>query len=174
MAPTSAPLLVACLLLALGGGPKIVQPTYAVGALRSVGVRVPTVAVRVMGAVEAVLGIVTAVAGGRALAALVALSYLGFAGFVVAALRTGGAVSSCGCVGRADTPPTRTHVAVTVLLAAAAVAAAVRGAPGLADLSWSARSVTTLAFAALSTWLAWLALAVLPRLSALRLGTREA
>ena len=174
MVPTSAPLLVACLLLALAGAPKIARPGYAVGALRSVRVRVPAAAVRALGAVETALGVVTAVTGGRALAAVVAMSYLGFAGFLVVALRTGGAVSSCGCVGRPDTPPTRTHVAVTVLLAAAATAAAVHGAPGLTDISWSARTAVTLAFAALSTWLAWLALAVLPRLSALRLTAREA
>ena len=53
--------------------------------------------------------------------ALVAFAYAGFAVFVLVALRRGWALTSCGCFGRPDTPPTLTHV---VLNAGAAVSAA--------------------------------------------------
>ncbi len=53
--------------------------------------------------------------------ALVAAAYAGFAVFVLVALRRGWALSSCGCFGRPDTPPTPAHA---VLNAGAAVSAA--------------------------------------------------
>jgi hypothetical protein len=173
MAPTTAPLLVACVLLALGGAPKIVRGTPAVGALRTIGLRVRPAAVRVFGAAEAVLGLACAAVGTRPLAALVALSYLGFTGFLVAALRAGGAVSSCGCVGREDTPPTRSHVAVTATLAATAIAAVANRSDGLAGVSWSLTAVVALVFAVMAAVFCWLALTALPRLATLRLSTRE-
>jgi hypothetical protein len=53
-------------------------------------------------------------------AGLVALSYLGFAAFVGLALRRGSPVSSCGCFGRADSPPTVSHAALNLAAAATA------------------------------------------------------
>src|SRR3954463_10281873 len=107
MGAWTAPLLIASALLAVAGAPKILDPTNTVGAMRSIGVRVPPITVRLFGAVETVLGIATFVTGARPLAELVALSYAAFSGFLVVALRKGGAVASCGCARRADTPPTR-------------------------------------------------------------------
>src|SRR4051812_11127754 len=100
MGASTAPLLVASLLLVLAGAPKALDPTLTVGALRSVGLRVPPAAVRLLGAGETLLGLATLLTAARPLAALVALSYAGFSCFLVVALRSGGAVSSCGCVGR--------------------------------------------------------------------------
>src|SRR3954451_13025448 len=165
MGASTAPLLVASLLLVLAGAPKALDPTLTVGALRSVGLRVPPAAVRLLGAGETLLGLATLLTAARPLAALVALSYAGFSCFLVVALRSGGAVSSCGCVGRPETPPTRSPLVVTVSLAVAATAAAASGADGLTSLSWSAEAVTTLTFAALATWLVWLVFTALPRLS---------
>jgi len=164
MGAWTAPLLVASALLALAGAPKVLDPTNTVGALRSVGLRVPAMSVRLFGAVETALGLATLVTGARAFAALVALSYAGFSAFLVVALRTGGAVSSCGCVGRADTPPTRSHLAVTSMLAVTSLLAAVSGADGLTTMSWSATTVAGLAFAALGGWLVWLVFTALPHL----------
>lgn len=167
----TGPVVVAAGLLAAAGAPKIARPVPAVGALRSVGVRVPRVAVRVFGAAETVLGLVVLLAGGRVATALVAASYAGFTGFVAVALRRGGAVSSCGCVGRADTPPTVTHLAVTGGLAVLTAAGAATGAPaGIpASLSHSpGPTVAVLVLAAVAGWFAWLALAELPRLSVAR------
>ena len=63
--------------------------------------------------------------GGPVFAALVAVSYLAFAGFVVVALRSGAPISSCGCFGKVDTPPSLVHVVIDLVLAA--VAAVGRG-----------------------------------------------
>jgi hypothetical protein len=164
MGAWTAPLLVASTLLVLAGAPKAARPTNTVGALRSVGLRLPSTAVRVFGAAEAVLGIATMVSGGRLLAAPVALSYSGFSAFLVVALRRGGAVSSCGCVGRGDTPPTRAHLAVTAALALTSAVAAVAGADGLSTIGWSATALTAIGLAALGCWLVWLVFTALPRL----------
>jgi hypothetical protein len=164
MGAWTAPLLVATILLVLAGAPKAVRPINTVGALRSVGLRVPSTAVRVFGAAEAVLGIATVMTGGRALAGLVALSYAGFSAFLLLALRRGGAVSSCGCLGRADTPPTRSHLAVTAALATGSAAAAVAGGNGLSTIEWSVAAVTATGFAVLGSWLGWLVFTALPHL----------
>ena len=66
-------------------------------------------------------------------AGVVALSYLGFAGFVVLALRRGSPVSSCGCFGsgdKMDSPPTVSHVVLNLAAAATAAWAALHAHPG--------------------------------------------
>jgi hypothetical protein len=163
MAPATAPLLVGCLLLIVAGIGKLRQPDLTVGALRSVGVRAPAAAVRAGGAGEIALGVSAAVTGAGALAALVALTYAGFAVFILLALRRGGALSSCGCLGRPDTPPTRLHVVVTAAIAIGAGAAAIDGG-GLDGWDGSASDPVVLGYAALAAWLAWAVLALLPHL----------
>jgi hypothetical protein len=165
----AAPTLAAAALLVAAGGPKVLRPLDTWRALRSVGLPVPPLAVRIGGALEVVVGALAIVQGGRIADALVAASYLGFTGFVIVALRKGGVVASCGCVGRPDTPPTVAHVVVTALFAAAAGIAAGGGPSGM--LSWhstsTATAVSVVGFAVLIAWLAWLALAELPRLRAI-------
>jgi len=78
-------------------------------------------------AVELVLGVAALVIGGAVTWALVAASYLAFAVFVGAALRSGKPVGSCGCFGREDTPPHIVHVVLDLALAGAAVGAAATG-----------------------------------------------
>jgi hypothetical protein len=165
MGAWTAPLLVASALLMTAGAPKVISPVNTVGALRSVDLRVSPVSVRVFGAAESLLGLATLVSGASALAALVALSYAAFSVFLVVALRSGGAVSSCGCVGRADTPPTRSHLAVTLSLTLTSALAAALGADGLSTIGWSVTTVTTLGFVALASWLVWLVFTALPHLS---------
>jgi hypothetical protein len=165
------PTLAAAALLAVAGAPKVIRPHDARRALRSVGVRVPANVVRLGGLAEVALGAVAIVAGGRIVEALVAASYLAFTGFVIVALRKGGVVASCGCVGRPDTPPTLAHVVVTSLFAVAAGIAAVAGPTGVATWASTSTSGVTqagiLGAAVLVTWLAWLSLAELPRLRAI-------
>jgi hypothetical protein len=162
MEAATAPLLVASLLLIVAGLPKLRTPAPTTGALRSIGVHVPDTVVRVGGAAEAALGAVTAVTGNRIAAAVVAASYVGFSAFLIVALTRGGMVASCGCLGRPDTPPTRSHVLVTVALAVGAAAATAFGATGLADLGLSAHSATILGLTAVTGWLAWTVFALLP------------
>jgi hypothetical protein len=164
-----APTLAAAALLVVAGAPKVLRPHDTWRALRSVGLPVPAVGIRLGGVTEVAVGVIAILQGGRIVDALVAASYLGFSLFVVVALRKGGVLASCGCVGRPDTPPTVAHVAVTSLFAAAAGVAAVGGPSGV--LMWApastATDITVIGLATLLTWLAWLALAELPRLRAI-------
>ena len=172
MAPAFAPVLAAAALLIVAGVGKVRRPSYTSGALRSVGFRVRTGSVRALGVAELAIGLAVLTVGGRVPTALLGLGYLGFTGFVVLALRRGGAVSSCGCLGRPDTPPTRTHASVTAALGVAALAQAVHGGVDVRQLSGSGADMTLLAFAGLTTWLCWLAFAVLPHARLPRLEER--
>jgi hypothetical protein len=91
-------------------------------------------AVRAGGAVEAAIGVAALLAGGPVLCALVAASYLAFTGFVVVALRTGAPISSCGCFGKVDTPPSTVHVVLDLAFAGVAVAAVFTGGVALPDV----------------------------------------
>lgn len=113
----------ACLLLLAGGAAKVVEPVRTVGALAALGRPVSPTVVRSGAAVEALLGAGGLVVGGPLVATAVALSYVAFAAFVVAALRSGSPVGSCGCLGAADTPPSLGHVLSNVALAGGAAAA---------------------------------------------------
>ncbi len=89
---------------------------------------------RIGGAIEVVIGVAALLVGGPVLCALVAASYVAFTGFVVVALRTGAPISSCGCFGKADTPPSIVHVVLDLLFAGVATAAAVTGDVALPDV----------------------------------------
>jgi hypothetical protein len=80
-----------------------------------------------------VLAAVACMAPGPIPAALVALSYSSFAVFVGVALWKGWPIASCGCFGRPDTAPTRTHGALNVAAVVTAVGWAIGGPPRLAE-----------------------------------------
>jgi Methylamine utilisation protein MauE len=132
----------AALLLLAAGAAKVADPSRTAGALAAVAGAIrgrPTpvapAAVRAGALAEAALGAATLVVGGRALSALVGLSYAGFAAFVAAARRTGAPVGTCGCFGRPDTPPRPLHVAVDAVFAGAGVTGAVAGLDPLLSAS---------------------------------------
>ena len=80
---------------------------------------------RVGGAVEVVIGVAALLVGGPCCSRRWwRARYLAFAGFVVVALRTGAPISSCGCFGKVDTPPSVVHVVLDLAFAGVAVAAA--------------------------------------------------
>jgi hypothetical protein len=132
--------------------------------------------VRVGAAVEVAIAAGALVDGSRPFAALVAASYLGFAAFVLAALRRGVPLSSCGCFGVADTPPSGVHLALN--LAATAVAGVVAlgwaAAGGLAEITAMDGSLllraTFVTLTAAATWFAYVALTLLPRLRTAEAG----
>jgi hypothetical protein len=135
----AGPFAIAAVLLAVGGALKAVRPRDTAHALIAVGLRFPAyfsarTAVRVGGAIEAVIGVGALLVGGPGFAALLAASYLAFAGFVVIALRSGAPISSCGCFGKVDTPPSVVHVVIDLAAAAVAVAAAFVGDVALPDV----------------------------------------
>src|SRR3546814_14242722 len=105
MPALTLPALVLAALLALAGAQKVLDPTMTVGALRAMRLPSSPLLVRVGSAAELVLGVAAIVVGGAVLWWLVAVSYLAFAGFVLAALRKGTMIVTCGCFGREETPP---------------------------------------------------------------------
>lgn len=166
--------LIACVLLVGAGAAKVIRPADTARAIAGVapgGFRVWRPAVRLGAAVELAAGLVGIVSPTPAVAAFVAASYAAFAGFVLVARSTGGALATCGCFGEPDTPPTLTHAALNGVLAAAAVAVAVTwGFPSLgAYLGHTYRDgVPLLAASAVGAWLAYLVMAPLARLQGLR------
>jgi hypothetical protein len=134
----AGPFTIAAALLAFGGAHKALRPRDTAQALTAVGVRVPGVPahilVRAGGAAEVVVGVGALVTGGAVFAALVAASYALFAGFVVVALRADTPISSCGCFGKVDTPPSAVHVVLDLGFAGVAAAAAFTGGVALPDV----------------------------------------
>ncbi len=170
MALLAGPFIVTAALLAAGGAAKVVKPAPTARALAEMGLRAPAGAVRAGAAVELAVAAGALAGAGRAFALLVAASYVGFAGFVAIALSRGVPLSSCGCFGVADTPPTGVHLGVN--LAAAAVAGAVAlgagGAGGLSEITAMDGSLVLrgafLVLTAASVWFAYAALTLLPKL----------
>ena len=158
----AAPFLAASALLVGAGVPKIGDPMPLVRALRSAGLPAARGLVRGIALAEVSLGLWAAARPGALNAALVCAAYLLFTGFVGLALRRGGVLGSCGCFGKADTPPTRAHLVVTAGLAALAGVVAIAPERATWATGVSASVVGTVALAALLTFLAWQALAVLP------------
>lgn len=158
----AVPYAAAAVLLVFAGAPKVRDPGDLHRAVRSVGMPVGREAVRAFALVEVVVGLAALAVPGPATAGLLAVLYAGFTAFVVVALRRGGVVSSCGCFGKADTPPTVAHAVLTgaASLAGLAVAAVVPAAP------WSgltpAAAAGAVALVALVGFLAWQVMAVLP------------
>ena len=160
----AGPFLAAASLLVLAGLAKVRDPAPLVRALRSAGLSVPRALVRAAAAAEVALGAAALALGSQVAAALVALSYAGFTVFVMVALHRGGVPASCGCFGRADTPPSRTRAVLTLALAAVAAAVAVRPVgtlPGVLAATPAAGVPLLLASAALAA-VTYVALAVLP------------
>jgi hypothetical protein len=170
VAVLAGPFIATTLLLGAGGALKVVRPADTARALRQAGIPASPTVVRVGAAAELAVATAAVVDGSRPFAALVAASYLAFAAFVLVALRRHLPLSSCGCFGARETPPTGLHLAVN--LAAAAIAGAV--ALGLADggglaaiASGTGSSILVRATFALSTltatWLTYVALTDLPK-----------
>ena len=168
------PYAAAAVLLVVAGAPKVLDPGDLHRAVRSVGMPVGRGAVRVFAALEVAVGLLALAVPGRAGAALLGVLYAGFTGFVVTALRRGGVLSSCGCFGKSDTPPTRAHAVLTgaASLVGFAVAAGPPSDPWAALTVASAAGVVSLV--GLVGFLAWQVMAVLPSVDprAVRSGTR--
>jgi hypothetical protein len=160
-----APFLTAAAVVVLAGAAKTVRPADTARALRQVDWPGSPWLVRALGIFEVLLGVAAAITGNRIAATLLALSYLAFSAFVATALRRGGAVSSCGCFGRPDTPPTVSHLLVVLAGAVVSAAVALRPGAGLTAVS-GARGVAVVLLAGIGTWLAVLSMTLLPRLRA--------
>jgi len=168
----TGPALVAAALLALAGGQKLLDPTMTVGALRALRIPATAALVRAGAAAELVLGVAALVVGGVALWWLVAASYGAFAVFVVAALRSGTMIGSCGCFGREETPPHPVHVGIDLALALAAALAAqgAAGAPLDAVIDAPGSGAAVVALSGVAVYLVYASFVVLPRALAAAAG----
>lgn len=166
--------LIACALLVGAGVAKAVRPRDTARALAGmVPMRFATTVtvVRVGAVVEALLGLVAMVLPRPIPSALVALSYLLFAGFVLYARSKGGALASCGCFGTPDTPATMLHAVINIALAVSALSVALAGTGGtmasvLSRQPW--HGLPLIGASGLGAWLCVLALSVLAELQAAR------
>ncbi len=176
--------LIACVLLVAAGLAKAARPDDTARALAALvpGRGMPLVrlrlAVRAGALAEAALGLFALALPRPVTAALVAASYLCFAGVVLAARRRGGSLATCGCFGRPDTPPTLVHVLLDLVLAIAAVvlaAAAPRQGTLVTSLAHQPRAGLPLVFvSAVGAWLTLLALSALGELEGARRLLRPA
>lgn len=121
-----------------------------------------------------VLEVVAAIAGlaiGATTTYVAALLYLGFTWFTLSGLLNKRPIQSCGCFGRADTPPTWIHVAYNLL---AVVALGWVGATGGDTIPWNSPILELslyLSLAAIGVFASYLLLSLLPRtLKAARTG----
>ena len=155
-------------LLLLGGALKTAQPADTARALEALGVHGSKPMVRAGGGAEVGIAVGALVTGAWPFAALLAVSYLVFLAFVVAALRSKTPLSSCGCFGRADTPPTLVHVAVNAAAAGVALAAVVAPLPGLASIvaDQPAWGIPFLFLGVVGVYVVFLMLSALPRVFA--------
>jgi hypothetical protein len=128
--PLTAPFLALAVLVGAAGVAKLRRPADTAQALRTQGLPSSAWLVRVLGVVE-LTACAAALAGVTGSAAVVAGLYAGFTGFVVLALLRGRPLSSCGCFGTPDTPPSWVHASLTAAGAAAALGVALTAPAGL-------------------------------------------
>jgi len=161
----AGPFAIAAALLALGGAAKAVQPVDTAGALRALGLPGSATLVRAGGASELVIGVGALAYGARPFAVLVAASYASFAAFVALALRRSAPISSCGCFGKADTPPSLTHVVVNAVAALVAVGVAIAPVGGIGDFvaDQPLLGLPFLLLVVVGVYLTFLTLTLLPR-----------
>ncbi len=170
--------LVAAGLLVVAGVAKAVRPDDTARALAALAgtsaLRPVRLLVRAGALAEAALGVAALVLPRPVTAALVALSYAAFGAVVVTARRRGGALATCGCFGRPDTPPTTVHVVLDVVFGAVALVIAVTAPSGgtvtteLARQPWA--GIPLVFVSAVGLWLSLLAFSSLAALE----GAREA
>ncbi len=171
----AVPYLAAAVLLVVSGAPKVRDPQPLANALRSAGLPSSRALARGAAGAEVVVGLGALAVPSRAGGMAVAVAYAAFTAFVVLALVRGGVLESCGCFGKADTPPSVLHAAVTALAALAGAGVALwppaSGWTGLDGGGVLAVAAPT----ALVTFLAWQVLAVLPTVTpaSVRSATRS-
>lgn len=110
--PVTAPYLAAVVLLGLAGVSKVARPGDTARALHIAGIPASRSWVRAGALGEVAVALAALAVPCAATGALVAGCYAAFTAFVVLALARRWPLSSCGCFGKPDTPPTRPHAAL--------------------------------------------------------------
>jgi hypothetical protein len=120
-------------LLGLAGLGKLARPNDTARALAAASLPAKPTLIRVGAGAELAIAVAACVAPGPIPPVLVALSYLGFVGFIGLALTRGWPISSCGCFGRRDTLPTPTHLIIDSAAALVAVGWTLTGTARVSD-----------------------------------------
>ena len=110
----TAPFLAATAVLGAAGLAKVMRPEFTARALEVAGIRLGRSAVRAGAAAEAALAVAALALPSPVTGALVAGSYALFSIYVGLALRRGWPLSTCGCFGRRDSLPRRSHLALDI------------------------------------------------------------
>jgi hypothetical protein len=108
----AAPYLAEVAVLAFAGAAKIARPDTTVRALQQSRLPSTRHLVRAGAATELAIAVAALAEPGAVTGGLVALSYATFTVFVATALRYRWPLSSCGCFGKPDVAPTKTHAAL--------------------------------------------------------------
>ena len=122
--------VVACALLVLAGALKLRSPQPARGALALLGLRVPAVLMRALGAAEVALGVFAALRPGALTGGLVAGAYAAFCITALLLVRADRS-ADCGCFGQAKSVASWAHVALNTVACGLGISVALMPAPGL-------------------------------------------
>jgi len=137
------------------GWAKLRKPYETARALRSVGWPGNRTLALALGLIEVVVGVL--VLGIGSVPSVIALGalYGGFLLWLAVAFRTGGVVSSCGCAGTPDTPPTAAHTILNIAALATVAIDLSSSRPGISLPSASLLEWTTIvAIIVVGSWLA--------------------
>jgi hypothetical protein len=151
-------------LLAWSGIAKGLRPAPAADALRLAGLPAHTALVRALAGWELVVGLACLLRPATASMFALCATYLAFAGYLEYVIRTRPGSGSCGCTGAHRVPPSRLHVALDLVAAAAAAMAIVvpvASLPAFAS-SLGPLAVPFLGGLVLAGYLAWAAVRLVP------------
>lgn len=144
-------LVAGALVLVLSGAVKLNDPTPTSRALRAARLPSSLMAVRALGVLEIAAASAALTTRARPGAVPVAVLYIGFTGFVFYALAKRLPIASCGCFGKADTPPSALHAVFNSLVAGQALIAIIDDAE---------RPTSTIAWIVGTAWAACFVVAI--------------
>lgn len=151
-------------LLLVSGGAKLADPAPTSGALRVAGMVSGRGVVYTLAMAEIATGAASLLGGGAWGGWAMAALYGGFGVFVAFALRRRLPISSCGCFGKADTPPSLVHVFLNLACLGGGVWAALTSGPSLVSVlgDQPMAGLLYLGFLVAGTYAAYLLLTALP------------
>jgi hypothetical protein len=133
----AGPLHLLALVLVVSGIGKMIDPWPATGAMRDAGLPVPfrarALGGRLLGTVEAAIGLLALATPAWWAAAALGAFYSALAAFVVR-LRSRDGEAGCGCFGASSTPPGPAHLVLNGVAAAVGFGAAAAGVPDIVDV----------------------------------------
>lgn len=140
-------------LLIATGAAKLARPVDTRRALKALGTPFPGPLTYGVAVTEVLVGSIVLVAPSGPMLALQAALYATFLLWVLAALRSGVPIASCGCLGRDDTPPFWGHVLVNLgAVAASSLGAATAAQHPDFDVPGTIAAALVVVAGALTAW----------------------